>query len=288
MSAYTNRNDLQIKFAQGMGYVYQTATTSTVSGSAAAANSGQFSVQMQFNLVGSTVPGTLVGFPIPPSPSSNLSILMTMYNGDGNSARGVYLARLYTIGTVALTSTGNQFTRDAGWTGPLLRTQLGQASQPISLIPYLFVTTATSVTAPSFIIRNATGPASGYTNQVGSTITGTKTFTFPAAATVTSSGFILRLEDGDSGVRDISNIDIQTASTTGAATIYGIELLAPMGLLHLSMASVCDTMTGGLQLPDANPAAATTGTVPTLLAAVTLSTSGAIAGGITIIGVLNA
>lgn len=288
MSAYTNRNDLMIKFAQGMGYVYQTATTSTVSGSAAAANSGQFSVQIQFNSVGSTVPGTLVGFPIPPSPSSNISLLMTMFNGDGNAARGVYLARLYTLGTVALTGTGNQFTHDAGFTGPLLRTQLGQASQPITLLPYLFVTTATSVTAPAFIIRNATGPASGYTNQAGSTVTGTKTFTFPSAATVTSSGFILRLEDGDSGVRDISNLDVQTASTTGAATIYGVELLAPMGLLHLSMASVCDTAFGGLQLPDLAPAVATSGTVPTMLAAITLSTSGAIAGGMTILGVANA
>lgn len=284
MAAYSNRNDLMVKFAQGKGYLYQTITTSTA-GTAAAANSGNFTAQTMFNSIGSTVPGTLVGFPTPPALASNLSILMSMFNADANSLRGLYLAYFYKIGTIVLTSTGDQFTHDAA-TFPILRTQFGAASQPLTLLPLIYVTTASSVTAPAFQLQTNAG-AAGYTNQDGTTVIGAKTFTFPAAATTTTSGYFLRLEDGDSGVRDISQTKITTASSTGAATIYGIELIAPMGLLHLSMTSVYDGAFSGIGLQDLAPGVATSGTASVMLGLIAMSTTGTITGSFTLAGVLN-
>lgn len=284
MSAFTNRNDLMIKFAQGKGYYFQAGTTST-GGSAGAANSGGFTVQTLFNTIGSSVPGTLVGFPTPPALPANLSILMSMFNGDSNSGRGVWLCYFYKIGTIDLTGTGDKFTHDAAGF-PITRTQFGASAKPLTLLPFIYVTTASSVTAPAFQLQT-NGGAAGYTNQDGTTVIGTKTFTFPATATTTTSGYFMRPEDGDSGVQDISQTKVTTASTTGAASVYGVELIAPMGCLHLSMASMYDGAFSGIGLQDLAPGVATSGTATSMLGLIVMSTTGGIAGGFTIIGVLN-
>lgn len=285
MAQYTNRNDLMIKFAQGKGYFYQAKPTTTGSLTTSNANSGAFTVGSQFNTLGTTTPGTLVGFPTPTGPSADISILMSGFSADVNAARGAYLAYFYKMGTINLAATGNQFTPDAA-TFPITRTQFGAATKPLTLLPLLYTTAALTVTAAAFQLQTS-GGAAGYTNQSGSAVIGAKTFTYPSASATATSGFFLRLEDGDSGVQAINQVNVTTASTTGTATIYGIELIAPMGCLHLSMVSMYDGAFGGIGLQSLTPGIATSGTATSMLGSIILSSTGSVQGIMTIAGVLN-
>lgn len=264
--AINTKLDPFLNKAAGRGFEMVALTTTGGSTTAAAATSGNFTIRLNVNAIGSTTPSTLQSIPMPPSLGTNLFHKMT--NLVSTSARSGYLANLYKIGTLNLAATGDQFTHDSA-TFPLLRTVYGQSSQPISLIPIIYVTTATATTAPVIRMRTAAG-AAGYVDQDGNSIVGTRTITFPAAATAVESGFIFRLESGDSGVRDISNIEVTTAGTAGAATIYGMEIIAPTWTPISGTGSTMDSMFGGLSVGDMYPAVATSGTATSLLCSVTI------------------
>lgn len=254
------RNDVFRNRGKGLGFSMHYAGagpgSSTTAGAAA---SGFHSVQLYFNNIGTTTPGTLVGFPIPPAPANQL--LGVMGQMGMLIARCNYLVNLYKLGTLDLTATGNKFTHD-GTTFPVTRTQFGEAAKPLSLIPIVYITTATTTTAAVFRLRTVAGGA-GYTNQSGSTVVGTKTMTLPSTTTAVNSAYVLRLEDGDSGVQDISNIEVTTSAAAGAATIFGAEILMQLEVPTTAMVTNYDAMFGGLGMNDLVPAAKTGGSALT-------------------------
>lgn len=266
--AITTRNSVFINRGKGLGYTFPCSTIDPGVTTGATAASGFHTVQIVMSDLGTTYPGTLIGLQLPASPPQSLFANLALGVGP-DTARGAFLARIYQIGTVNLAATGNQFTHDSA-TFPVLRTQFGVASQAITLIPILYITTATATTAPIFLVRNATGPAAGYTNQGGSTITGTKTMTMPSTATAAQSGFVIRLENGDTGMRDISNIDVTTAGSAGAGTIFGAELLLPLGQPSSINAVIADALFGGLRPLDLVPAVPTAGTLTSYLCFLTV------------------
>lgn len=251
----TTRTDITQRIAKGYGFLQPYTTTSTSATSGAAA-SGFFSETIQFNTVGLTFPGTLLGLQLPAGLSGSARPILTLCSVGGLP---FYYGIIYLIGTVVLSSTGNQFTHDAA-TFPVLRTQFGAASQAVSLLPLIQITVATTVTAPAYIMRNS-APSAGYVNQDGASITGTKTFTMPAAATAVQSTYTMRLEDGDSAVQDVTQIDIQTAGSAGTASIYGLEVISSISSVSSPLSGYHDHLYGGLSFGDIGFALATAGTV---------------------------
>jgi len=255
----TNRNDIFTNIGKGLGVTSQYFTLGNGSSTTgAAAASGFHTVQLIFNNLGTTIPGTLVGFPLPPAPTNQ--ILGVYGQLSGLVSRCNYLVRLYQLGTLDLTATGDKFTHD-GTTFPVTRTQFGAATQALGLVPIVYITTATTTTPAVFRLRTA-GGAAGYTNQDGNTVIGTKTMTLPAAATAINSAFIMRLEDGDSAVQDITKIEVTTAASAGAATIFGAEILMQLETLNAT-ATTYDALFGGLGMNDLTPAAKTGGSALT-------------------------
>ena len=165
------------------------------------------------------------------------------------------LVNLYKIGTVNLTTGTGEFTHDAA-TFPVLKTKLGQANQPVNLIPVILFTTASSVTAPQLTMD--------YVDQDGNNVTGTKTWIAPAAATAVGSMYQLPIEDADQAIRDVTSINVTTPSSTGAATIYGMEIIGSIGLTQITIAGTRDFVHNGLTLRDIRAAIATSGTVERL------------------------
>lgn len=261
MGSIVLRPDLDLRFAQGKNYSQPVRLTSSAATTAAAGPSGFNSVQVFLNTLGTTFFTTLIDIPFRPGVTAPMR-LMTAMQSPG-VARTLYLARLYKIGTVALTATGNQLTHDAA-TFPVLRSVFGQASTAVPLMPILFITTATTTTAA--VIRLATAAdGTGYTNQDGTAIRGIFNFTLPNAATTLSSGFVLVLENGDSAVRDISQVRVVTSAAAGAASVYGAELLAPLSTPLAGLSTTIDTVYGGVSMVDLTPAVATSGTASSLL-----------------------
>jgi hypothetical protein len=263
MGSLTRKEDIFTRIAQGYG-VHQCLSGTGASTTAGGSTSGNFSCKFIVNSTGTTFPSTIKGF-LYPAVTGKLRLVYCHQAMSVTTSS--YLAICYKIGTVVLTSTGDQFTHDSA-TFPVLRTQFGVASQPVNLIPMIQVTTATSSTAPAFTLSTSGGGA-GYVNHAGSNIVGAKTFTFPAAATVTSSTFVLRLERGDIGVRDVSAVNVTTSSSTGAAVIWGVELLAVCNSPTNNANGICnDLLFGSLSLPDILPATATSGTATSFLSVV--------------------
>lgn len=283
--AITTRTGISTNIGKGLGFLSPYVLTSTQAITAAAAASGFLTTQLSYNTIGSTVPSTIVGMQLPPSLPTNLHSVFSS-NIISVAARGAWLVYLYKMGTVSLTATGNQFTADSA-TFPITRTQFGVATSALTLTPLLYLTTATATTAPAFIIRNNSGPASGYVNQDGTSITGTITFTFPAAATAINSAFILRLEDGDSGVQKITQIDVQTAGSAGAGSIYGVEFLMPLPALIPDKSTINNSIAGLFCPNDLSPGVATSGTATAYLAIVCFGSTGANPVACLIQGVIN-
>jgi len=265
----STRNQILQNMAAGKG-VYSISSCKGVTPTAGAAASGYFTSAIQFNGF-STLPGTLYSIPGGASGLSN-ELFLTDFSispAGSTAGSGAYLARLYRIGGVSLTATGNRFTHDAA-TFPLTRTNMGTTSN-VNLIPMAYVTTALTTTAGAFILKDSGGTA-GYTNQAGSNIVGTKTFTFPSATTAAGSGYMLRLEDGDSAVQDIIQVNVTTSSAAGAFDIYGAEVLALISTPATSntVLSHHDALYGSLMMRDINPATPTSGSVTSYLAVLPL------------------
>jgi hypothetical protein len=200
-----------------------------------------------------------------------------------NNVAQVFLAYIYTIGTVNLSATGDQFTHDAA-TFPLLRTEFGESSKAITLIPVVYINDAGTTTAPVFSMKTNAG-GTGYVDQDGNNSVSTLTMTLPSATAAVQSGYIFRLNPGDSGVQDVVQIDVDTAGTSVTGVIFGLELLADITVF--AGAGLADMVAGGLGYADLKPAVATSGTATAVLGIVTLGATNATATIPTIVGVLN-
>jgi hypothetical protein len=255
-------DDILKQYAAGKSRTSLLAGTAAAASTAATVNSGSITLLTSGGAIGTTYPSTIVGMPDSKNTTVDMIHTQSMFL-NGNQNRGSGMARFYRVGTLNLTTTGDQFTHDSA-TFPLLRKIMGQTSQPLSLIPVVQVTTATSVTAP--VIRLATaGGAAGYTDQDGNATIGNIDFTFPAIATAVNSWYTLRLNTGDWAVRDINQIRVITASTTGAATIWLMEVINPVQSAVL-LPSLFDPVFGSAFMPtNVNPAVATTGTATSLM-----------------------
>lgn len=285
--ANTSINEYLKNLASGKGYMRCSRGLQNSSNtSSAAAASGFINTHMAFNLIGTTIPGTLVGIPLPPALTSEL-ILKYFSFVNGGTARTTWLCRAYRFGTLNLAATGNRFTHDGTFTR-LQRTVLGQASQNISLIPIIYITTATTVTQAVLRLRTVAGGA-GYDDQDGNSIVATRTMTMPAAATLVNSAYVWRLEEGDSGVLNISNIEVTTAASAGAASIFGIEPILQVSSLGGSIGGHDDGMFGGISFRDASPAVPDAGSVTSYLCFVSFGSVSSPTGGtsFTIYGALN-
>jgi hypothetical protein len=278
LTSYANAMDA---LAKGFGYLNfnigaLTGTTTTVNAAA-----GHFALRLAFNGLGTTTPGTLVGQPMPSSLADDLNIVLG--HSSCTSSRGVICGWLYRIGTLNLAATGDQFTHDAA-TFPLTRTIAG-VSSAINFLPLIYITTATSVTAPAFQIRDA-GSTVGYVDNLGNTRVGNKTFTLPAVATAAESTFLLRLNDGDNGIRDVTQINVSTAGTTGAATIYGFERVLHVSSMNTA-ARINDSLFNGLTAGKLQPATPTSGSLTALFCSLTVGASTVISPYQAILGVEN-
>ena len=152
--AITTRSLAMQSLAQGKGYFMPITSVLGTTGTAGAAASGFFTVQLRPNSIGTTLPSTLRSYSSPTC-SEEMYAMLSCYGISSTSATmGSYLAIAYKIGTLDMTATGDKFTHDAA-TFPILRTKFGAASQPINLIPVVFITTATATTAPVFRLRTA-------------------------------------------------------------------------------------------------------------------------------------
>jgi len=263
--AFTTRNEVYQALQQGKGvYAPFRLAFPASAGTAGAAASGFFSARMCLNSLGTTFPSTFKTM-MTPSPTSPMRLVAAYGSTEANSLYPTWLARFYVIGTVNLAAvSASALTHDAA-TFPVTRTSLGTASSPVSMIPMLWITTATTTTAPIFSFT--------YVNQDGSTVVGAKTMTMPSAATTVSSGYILRLEDGDSGVRDVTAVNVTTAGATGAATLFGVEPIAPVVLVSQHYLSAHDALAGAYAYRDLNAAVATSGSATSYLGIFSSSTT---------------
>jgi len=261
--AFTGRADILKQLARGKGLKTAFIADDTGTTTAAAATSGLFTTRPLFNDIGTTYASTRQTVPLNGGTAPLRLLHATGANNTSTSAT-LWLCRLYTIGTMNLNATGNQFTHHAA-TFPVLRTQFGEASSPVNLIPIIQVTTATTTTAAVISLSNVAG-TDGYVDQDGNTVVGTaSSFTFPAAATAVHSAFIPFLEITDYAIRDIVNIRVHTAAAAGAARIFGAELLSPINNWAGGGTSVNDHVFGALSMQDLQPAVATSGTAESVL-----------------------
>lgn len=219
----------------------------------AVAASNNFTLQLLRNALGTTLPGgPYVGFPVQPGIRNNLR-LMHM-RSMGNRAIMYAIANFINLGQIGFTATGSRFTHHSS-TAPYSKNQMGQPS-PVHGPLFLDFITATSVTAP--IISSLT-----YVDQDGNTQVGTKTWTAPAAATLLGSGFLLPLEDGSSGARDLTSVTVGTASTTGVANVYLLDIVKFIPQVLLQYETIADCIDQGapplLDYPTANTGTADVG-----------------------------
>lgn len=290
----TTRNQAFQNRAKGLGVrfpIFSTGTTGTL----AAAGSGFINGCLLFNAIGSTTPVTLVGFPFPSGLSNELYPSYKHYQNGIAGGRSVYQCILYKLGTLDLANAAatpyDGFTHNANFTGPITRTICGQSTN-VQMVPVFYLTVITATSAPAFILQATTGPGNGYKNQANSNVIGTKTFTLPSATTAAASTYILRLEDGDSAITDMTQISVTTKSTgTAAATIFGAEFLM-CSTSDTGISGISDPMFGGLCMSDMNVGTPTTGTLTRdtdyFHAEIMLSTSTVTGSGSPIVMTLNA
>lgn len=258
--AITTHNSIILNLAQGKGKFRPYIAGGAGSGTAATVNCGGITGGFNLNLLGTTYPSTLVGFLYGNTTSQQL---MVQFFADPVSSRGVVFGRYYLLGTATLTTTGDKFTHSGTFT-KLTRTQFGEATKEISMWPIIYLTAATATTAPVIILKTAAG-GTGYVDQDGNNVVGTKSFTFPAAATAIQSTYFLRLEDTTCAVRDIVAIQVTTAGTAGTANIYGFEPYAESQGTVANLATQNDHVYGGIAMRDISPAIPDAGSVTSYL-----------------------
>ena len=249
----TTRQEILDRLHAGKGAFIQYDGLLTGATTSSNSASGNHTLQVILNTIGSTLWSSLVGINLQSGISDPLRL--TLFHNSSTRATTHILVRLYKLGTVDLTTSTSEFTHDSA-TFPVLRTVMGQASQPIELLPIILLTTATTTT-PAVLSMN-------YTDQDGNSVTGTKTLTLPAAATAVGSCYMLPLEEGDSGVRDVTDIVVTTPAGAGAASIYGVEIIAFGSTISTSVSTNKDSLHRGFSLPSMTPAVPTSGTLTSL------------------------
>lgn len=267
MSASTNFQDLINKGTAHLTHADQVSNTANGGVSAAAAASNSIIPCIMYNALGTT-------FSSPFSTTQTLPITPGLTNARlinwhaGGSRVGVYtIAIAYNIGTLDLTSsTGNRLTHSAG-TFPVTRTRMGSASQPV-VFDFVMVQVTTTLATAAPVLTMAS-----YVNQAGATISGTKTMTFPSVTTAFQSCFILEVEDGDSGVQDVTSVTLTSAASAGAATLWGIEIIDVINEVSITTNANRDTVRNGIACDYINPGAATSGTIASSLVLLTLGVS---------------
>lgn len=262
--AISSRATIMQNLAAGKGVVIPAISVAGVALTTAQNAADGFHIsQFQSNSIGSTLPGTIVGFQLPPAPSTTFPLLWASSGSSVGNNGGVWIGCIYKFGTQVLTSTGDQFTHDAA-TFPVTRTVLGAATTAVPLIPFIRVTTATTTTAPVLTLKTAAGGA-GYKNQAASSIVGTRTLTFGAAATAARTQYLFPLESNDNAVTDITAVQTNTAAVAGAADLWGLEPICPLPQHNSILGSMQDTIFSGVHAADLAPAVATSGTATSYL-----------------------
>jgi hypothetical protein len=293
--AITTRNQVFTNLAQGLGYWCPIDAGGGPPGNTGAAviASGNLSLQIWANAIGTAQTSgafTLTGFQLPAGLPAQL--VPTLQFVRGAAACGWVLCRLYRFGTLNLAASANTdcFTHDSTFTS-LSRTQLGQATQTITLTPIVVVTTTLTTTAAVLQLTGAAGSGSGYVNQNGVSQTGNlaTNFTFPSTTTAVGSAFVLRLNNGDSGVQNITHVNLPTAAGAGAASVYGMEVLATIpNPTATPIPAAHDCLFGGFNLMDLTPATPNSGTVTSLLVLIRMGSTGPTGGNKMLLsGVLN-
>lgn len=263
--AFTSRNTMLQKRAE-RGISMPLVPVATASGTAAAQNSGGVNVSITANNIGSTLPSTVQSFLLPAGLPNELFGNCLTGTASSVNSRVVWLSYFYLMGTVDLANAAatpyNGFTHSAGWSGTLQRTIMG-ATTDILLIPTILITTGTATTAPVFELNTVAGGA-GYVDESGNNVIGNVAFTCPAAATASGSMFVLRLNDGDSAIKNMTQMKVTTKGTAGAANVYGVEPLIPC-FIDNSYGGAGDAVFGGLRMHDLKPAVPSSGTVTSRL-----------------------
>lgn len=269
MATIANRNEFIQQLARGRGMYHAGRRSSTGSNTtAAAAASGYITAHMWLGVQGVTHPTTLIGHQLPPTTEE---ILCAAHSVKFGTARPTILGWWYRFGTLNLAATGDRFTHDGTFT-ELRRTRYGEASKPIGLIPVVLISTATTVTAPVFRLRTAAA-GTGYVDQDGNNVVGTKTMTMPAAATSINSCYIFRLEADDVSVRNIVAVEVTTAGTAGAAQVWGFEPLSSVTIIAVGGVGLEESLFGAFGPRDLQPAVPDAGSVTAHLGAIALGGS---------------
>jgi hypothetical protein len=251
------RDDILKQMARGKMEVFFGNSVTSSAGTAAGSSSGFLAMTISGQSIGSTYPTTIQEFQTPAGITADTFNILN-FQSPTVAGRGSGIARIYKVGTLNLTATGDQFTHDAA-TFPVTRTEMNVASTALQLIPFIQVTTALTGFAAAFQLQTNAGGA-GYKNQVGTSVIGTKTFTFPSATTAVGSSYFLTMNDADYACTDIIQIKVTTAATAGACDVF---LFEDLGLCQgqTAGASIYDNVVGsGVRLTNTTPAVATSGT----------------------------
>jgi len=254
MAAATGSADIKLRIYDGLGLEQMWFPLSNGTLTAAAAASGFFTNSLNPNVIGSTLPGTIVGFQLPPSTND---LRLTFAETAHNATDSFWLARFYRFGTCTLTATGNRLTHDGTFTR-LQRTVFGTANTAINLIPVMYITTATATAAAVFTMT--------YADQDGVSTTGPNN-TLPAAITAVQGLYNILMDVADYAVLDVTAITLSGSTpSAGACSIFGVELLAPINSVIAGTQGYTDLLFSGLSLPQLQPATPDAGSVTSFLA----------------------
>lgn len=243
----------QVLDAQALGREIPFVLNGVASGGTTASTTaaGGMTLQMLSHGIGASLPGTRVGPLIPGGTFTGRDVRLALLRSQGTRIGSYALGNFVKLGTLNFTATGQRFTHHSS-TGPYSKKQMNQ-QQPIHGPLVIDFQQATSVTAP--IIGSVK-----YVNQDGVTVTGTQTWTAPNIATVLGSGFLLPLDAPDSGIQDVIEINVTTASTTGQANVYLLEHLDFCAQQTALLEALSDSVFGGFSPTLVNPPTAASGT----------------------------
>lgn len=241
--------------AQALGQEVPFLINGVASGAqtAATVGSGGLTLQMLSNSIGASIPATRVGLPIPAGVYGGRDVRIAMQRSQGTRVNTYGLANFIKLGSIDFTSTtGNRFTHHSSG-APYTKKQMNDPAAPVAGMLVLDFQTAMSGVAA--VISTFT-----FVDQDGNTIVNAGTWTAPAAAVNTGSGFILPLDAPASGARDLTSVTLSTAATTGVADVYLMEHLDFCSQQSAVIESLSDGVFGGFSPELANPPVAASGT----------------------------
>lgn len=214
-----------------LGVATGAMTSSTV-------NSGGVTCGIMANASGTTLWSTVKGFPVLSDIAPTRDVRVTSLRNASVREITNWLCRVYKIGTFDPTSTGQRLTHHSA-TFPVSRSG---APKPVRGFPLLLITT--TLATPAFIISSI-----GYVNQDGVPVTGTKSFTAPATNAAIGTGMLFELEDDDCAIQDITAINVGTAGSAGACSVYLVEPILMVSQLLTGHTTEGDAIRGQRFVP---------------------------------------